>query len=62
MSGTVFLILGGLAALGFLVLLWQHRKMPLILRAILSIAAAVIVIYVVWTMVTLYTTGPALPK
>ncbi|MDP9254276.1 MAG: hypothetical protein M3O66_04990 [Verrucomicrobiota bacterium] len=50
MGATIFLVLGGLSAFGFLVLVWRRRQMPVLLRAILIIAAAAIVIYVAWTM------------
>ena len=50
MSATIFLVLGGLVALGFLILVWRRRQMPVLLRAILIVAAAAIVIYVAWTM------------
>ncbi|MEP6602744.1 MAG: hypothetical protein ABJB69_02235 [Spartobacteria bacterium] len=61
MSGTFFLFLGGLVALAFLVLIWRRRKMPMLLRAILIIAAAAIVIFVGWTLFAV-ASGPALPK
>lgn len=62
MSGSIFLVLGGLAALGFLILVWQRRQMPILLRAILIIGAAAIVIYVAWTMVMVLNAGPGVPK
>ena len=51
MTGIIFLFLGGLAAFGFLILLWQHRKMPILLRAILMIGAIAIVAYVAWILI-----------
>jgi LPXTG-motif cell wall-anchored protein len=60
MSGTIFLVLGGLVALGFLVVVWRRRQMPVLLRAILIIGAAGIVIYVAWTLVFAVTVEPAL--
>ena len=62
MSGMIFLVLGGLLALGFLILAWQRRQMPVLLRAILIIGAAAIVIYVAWTLVLVLNAGPAVPK
>ena len=62
MNGPIFLFLGGLAALAFLVLVWRRRKMPILLRAILIIAAAAVVIFVGWTLFAVATSGPALPK
>lgn len=50
MSGTIFLFLAGLAAFGFLFVVWQQRKMPPVLRALLIIAALVIVAYVGWIL------------
>lgn len=50
MTGLIFLFLGGLAAFGFLILLWQHKKMPALLRAILMIGAILIVAYVAWIL------------
>lgn len=46
MTGIIFLFLGGLAAFGFLVVIWRHKKMPLVLKAILILAALAIVAYV----------------
>ncbi len=51
MSGSIFLVLGGLVAFGFLIVVWRRREMPILLRAILIIGAAAIVIFVAWTMV-----------
>lgn len=50
MTGTIFLFLAGLTAFGFLFVVWQQRKMPAILRAILIIAALAIVAYVGWIL------------
>jgi hypothetical protein len=61
-SATIFLILGGLVALGFLLLVWRRRQMPVLLRAILILAAAAIVIYVAWTLLMILGVGPATPK
>lgn len=62
MSATIFLFLGGLVAFGFLTLVWQRRQMPVLLRAILIIAAAAIVIFVAWTLIMVLNAGPAVPK
>ena len=62
MSGSIFLVLGGLVAFAFLILVWRRRQMPILLRAILIIAAAAIVIYVAWTMVMILNAGPVVPK
>lgn len=62
MSATIFLFLGGLVAFGFLTLVWQRRQMPVLLRAILIIAAAAIVIFVAWTLVMVLNAGPGVPK
>jgi hypothetical protein len=42
----VFLVLAGLTAFAFLLLVWRRRQMPVILRAILIIGATAIVIYI----------------
>lgn len=62
MSTTIFLLLGGLVAFGFLIVVWQRRQMPVQLRAILIIAATAIVIYVAWTLVMILNAAPAIPK
>lgn len=46
MTGLIFLFLAGLAAFGFLVLVWRHKKMPVVLTVILILAALAIVAYV----------------
>jgi heme/copper-type cytochrome/quinol oxidase subunit 4 len=45
-----FSILAGLTALAFLVVVWRRRQMPVLLRAILIIAAVAIVGYVFWSL------------
>ena len=51
----IFFLLGGLLALGFLIVVWRKRQWPIFLRAILTLAAAVIVIYVAWVFVAALT-------
>ena len=46
MTGIIFFFLAGFAALGFLIVVWRHKKMPLVLKAILILAALGIVAYV----------------
>jgi hypothetical protein len=53
MVGILFLILAGLAALAFLVVVFRRKQMPAPLRGILIIAAIAIVFYVVWILTTL---------
>lgn len=53
----IFLALGGLVAFAFLILVWRRRQMPMLLRAILIIAAAAIVISVAWTFATMFGVG-----
>lgn len=62
MTGTIFLVLAGLVAAGFLTVVWRRRQMPVFLRAVLIIVAAAIVVYVGWTLLTLFTAGPALKR
>jgi hypothetical protein len=50
MTGTIFLFLAGLAAFGFLFVVWQQTKMPALLRVLLIIAALAIVAYVGWIL------------
>jgi uncharacterized membrane protein len=57
MSPMIFLALGGLVAFAFLILVWRRRQMPMLLRAILIIAAAAIVISVAWTFATMFGVG-----
>ena len=59
MTGPIFLLLGGIAAFGFLIVVWRRRQMPAILRAILIIAAVAIVVYVGWTVWTVFMAAPA---
>ena len=42
----IFFFLGGLLALGFLAVVWKKRQWPVLLRAILTVVALFIVIYV----------------
>ncbi|HXY60924.1 MAG TPA: hypothetical protein VEH26_04900 [Chthoniobacterales bacterium] len=51
----IFFLLGGLLALGFLIVVWRKRQWPIFLRAILTLAAAAIVIYVAWVFVAALT-------
>lgn len=62
MSGTFFLVLAGLVAFGFLILVWRRRQMPALLRAILIVAAAAIVVYVACVLGLMLKSGPVLPK
>ncbi|MEY2546624.1 MAG: hypothetical protein QOG48_1741 [Verrucomicrobiota bacterium] len=62
MTATFFLALAGLAAFGFLIVVWRRREMPAILRAILIIAAAAIVIYVAWILWMAIGVGPAMRR
>jgi hypothetical protein len=59
MSGIIFLILGGIAAAGFLIVVWRRRQMPAILRVMLVIAAGAIVLFVGWTLAVMFTAAPA---
>ena len=51
----IFFFLGGVLALGFLIVVWRKRHWPIFLRAILTLAAAAIVIYVAWVFVAALT-------
>jgi hypothetical protein len=51
----LFFFLGGLLALGFLIVVWRKRHWPIFLRAILTLAPAAIVIYVAWVFVAALT-------
>jgi hypothetical protein len=62
MTGTIFLVLAGLVAFGFLTVVWRRRQMPALLRALLIIVAVAIVIYVGWILLTLFTAGSAVQK
>ena len=53
--GIIFFFLSGLLAFGFLTIVWRKRHWPIFLRAILTLAAAVIVIYVAWIFVAVLT-------
>jgi hypothetical protein len=53
----IFLLLGGLVALGFLIVVWRRRQMPVPLRAILVIAAAAMVVYVAWAVILALNAG-----
>jgi hypothetical protein len=57
MNATIFVLLGGLVALGFLIVVWRRRQMPALLRAILIIGAAAIVLFVGWTIVMALSAG-----
>lgn len=46
----IFFFLGGLLALGFLAVVWRKRQWPILLRAILTVVAFLIVIYVAWVL------------
>jgi hypothetical protein len=50
MLPIVFLFLGGLSALGFLEVVRRRREMPPFLRAVLIIAAVMILVFVAWTL------------
>jgi len=56
--GILFLIFAGLAALGFLIVVFRRKQMPAPLRAILIIAAVAIVVYVGWILVSLLNASP----
>jgi hypothetical protein len=53
--GIIFFFLSGLLAFGFLTIVWRKRHWPIFLRAILTLVAAAIVIYVGWTLVAALT-------
>jgi hypothetical protein len=59
MTGLIFLVLGGIAAFGFLIVVWRRREMPAILRTILIVAALAIVLYVGWTIAMVFHPPPA---
>jgi len=53
MIGIFFLVLAGLVALGFLVVVYRRKQMPMPLRAILMIGAVATVVYVGWILLAL---------
>ena len=54
MFAIIVLFLAGLTALGFLVVVWRRRQMPLFLRAILIIGAMAIVAYISSILLSLF--------
>ncbi len=52
------MFLAGLAALGFLVVVFRRKQMPVLLRGVLVIAAVAIVVYVGWSLVSILSASP----
>lgn len=53
MTSTLFVLLAGLAALGFLLVVGRRRQMPAPLKIVLIIVALAIVVFVAWTLLAL---------